>query len=353
MEEEHERLRVLRSWLYPNRSHGIGPTLLNNGSFMITAAFNGLARARPLDVLVSSAPPFLSQIAGETIRLIRRVPTVLEIRDLWPDYLMEMGILPEGLATRALFGLERWLLRHSDRVVVVTESFRRRVEAKGVPPDRIDVIPNGVDVQFYRYISDAPPLQALRRRGPGDFVVGYLGNFGAGQDLRTLVDAAAILQRTDPGVRMVLAGDGREKDRVVAHAREVGVAGLEILPSIPKADTPGFYSACDICVVPLAPLRVLEDTIASKVFEVLACERPVVASVAGETARIVRESGAGLVAAPGGAEGIAAAIRRLRSRSDEERRDLGSRGRRYVEQRYDRGVLARRYLEILRTAARK
>ncbi|MGH7483588.1 MAG: glycosyltransferase family 4 protein, partial [Longimicrobiales bacterium] len=189
--------------------------------------------------------------------------------------------------------------------------------------------------------------EATRR--DGEVVVGYLGNFGAGQDLRTVVEAAARLREWAPDVRFVLVGDGKEKPRVERRAAELDVPNLSIHPPIEKARTRAFYNDCDFCLVPLAPVPIFSETVPSKLFEILACERPVVASVTGEAARVVEASGAGLVTPPGDADALARGILRLRDAVDREA--MGRRGRRFVAEHYSRSALAERYLGLLERVA--
>jgi glycosyltransferase involved in cell wall biosynthesis len=346
MREEHQGIRVLRSWLYASPKHGFARTLVNNATFMVSSGLHALARGGGLDVLVASSPPWFPHVTGTLVHALRRVPLVLEVRDLWPDYLAGMGTVKSKAAMNAIFAAEKAMLRRAEHVVVVTESFRTRVIEKGTAPERVDVVPNGVDLSLYYASDEPPPIDALRKRD-GETVVGYLGNFGAGQDLIRVLDAAALLEKADPRIRVVLAGEGTMVEQVQAHARELGLARTTIHPPIPKTQTRAFYNACDVCLVPLAPFPILQETIPSKIFEVMACERPVVASVAGEAARIVEQSGGGLVVAPGDARGIADAVLRLRDTPAAELAAMGAAGRAYVGQNYAREALAARYLDIL------
>jgi colanic acid biosynthesis glycosyl transferase WcaI len=350
VEEDWQGIRVLRSWLYASPKHGFARTIVNNASFMTTSALHALARARHLDVLIASAPPFFPHVSGAGVSRLRRIPLVLEIRDLWPDYLVGMGVLKRRVSINALFALERWLLRQASHVTVVTESFRQRVIQKGVAAERIHVISNGVDTRLYFPRQEPAPLPELARRGQ-QFIVGYLGNFGAGQGLTAVLEAAALLAREDTGSRFVLAGDGPDRAQVTAKAHELGIENLSIHPPISKDKTRAFYNACDVCLVPLAPFPILQETVPSKIFEVMACERPLIASLGGEGARIVRQSGAGLVTEPGDARGIADAITQLKRSSADERAAFGRHGREFVARHYSRDVLATRYLEILTRVA--
>jgi colanic acid biosynthesis glycosyl transferase WcaI len=347
MREEWEQLDVLRSWCYSSPEGGTLRTVMNNTSFMATAFAHGLLRMPKVDVLIASSPPFFPHIAGRMLAAVRRVPLVLEVRDLWPDYLVGLGVLRrDSFAARRLFRLERSLLKAADSVVVVTETFRERVIEKGVQPDRVVVVPNGVDLQRYRGAGD----QATDARADEPFTLGYLGNFGAGQDLSVAVRAAALLH--DEGVRVVLVGDGPDRARIDRLAKSLGLSNLEIRDSIPKDRTQACYHSFDLCFVPLAPVPELQETIPSKIFEIMACERPVLASAAGETQRLVDAAGCGVVVPPGDADAVAAAVRRFRSLPTEAQRAFGSRGRDYVGRHYSRDQLARRYYDLLRHVAR-
>jgi colanic acid biosynthesis glycosyl transferase WcaI len=347
VEEDWQGIRVLRSWLYASPRHGTVRTLANNASFMATAAAHAVARVGTPDVLIASSPPFFPHVTGWAVATLRRVPLVLEIRDLWPDYLVDMGTFKRGaLPSRALFGLERFLIRRADRTVVVTESFRRRVREKGAAEGSVAVVPNGVDIHSYFASDEPPPLEAMNRQGRGP-VVGYLGNIGAGQDLGAVVRAAELVSQQDPAVMFVFAGDGPQARQVGSLVRESRIGNLVLHGPIPKDQTRAFYNACDVCLVPLADVAVFQETVPSKLFEIMACERPVMASVGGEAAEIVRASASGVVAAPGNAKSIAEGVLDLLARPATERRAMGHRGRAYVAERYNRDALASRYLELL------
>jgi colanic acid biosynthesis glycosyl transferase WcaI len=345
LEEDWRGIRTLRSWLYTGDGRGFVTKMVNNATFMVTGMAHAMAKREKFDVIIASSPPFLPHVTGAMLSRSSKVPLVLEIRDLWPDYMVAFGMLSNERARRALFGLERWLLAQADRTVVVTDSFRDRVVTKGVPAELVDVIPNGVDLDNY-YRSDEPaPIDAMT--GDGDFIVGYLGTFGRGQGLASIVRTAAELGKTQPDMKFILAGDGPDKPAVEAEIATTGAQNVVLHPPILREQTRAFYNSCDVCLVPLAPISIFNETVPSKLFEVMACERPLVASVSGEGAKIVHESQGGLVSGPGDAAGLAAAILALRQMSAPERDAMGARARRYVADNYNRTALADRYFEIL------
>jgi len=346
MEENWEGIRTQRSWLYTGSGRGLVNKALNNASFMVSSFLHAAARRNDFDVLIASSPPFLPQASAAALSRMRGIPLVLEIRDLWPDYMVQLGMLRNTKARAALFALERRLLNVADQVVVVTESFRERVIAKGVRPDRVDVIPNGVDLTVYHATDESSSVPALGRESD-EFLVGYLGTFGKGQGLEYVIRAAALLEKERGPIRFVLAGDGPELSAVKDEIATLGVTSVNLHPPIPRNETRAFYNSCDLCLVPLAPIPIFSETIPSKIFEIMACERPLVASVSGEGAAIVERSKGGLLSRPGDAQGLANAIVRARAMSREDREAMGQRARQYVSNHYDRVALADKYLEIL------
>jgi colanic acid biosynthesis glycosyl transferase WcaI len=344
--ERQGRLEVLRTWLHASPRHGFLHTLLNNLSFMLTALVAGLWRLRRSDVLIASSPPFFPHIAGVALAWWCRAALVLEVRDLWPDYLVGLGTV-RGIAAKALFALERWLLRRAALIVVVTESFRQRVIEKGIPGERIIVIPNGVDTErYFPEASPEPPIPALVRQ-PGEFLVGYLGNMGLGQHLVTVLDAAERVKAAGFRVRFVLAGDGPE--RAMLERELAGRVGLPVTlhPPIPKSSTRAFYNCCDAVLVPLTPVAIFQETVPSKLFEALACARPVIASLGGEGASILQKSGGGIVTPPGDAQALAEAIFEVHRMDPEERAAMGARGLQHVRQHFSRTGLADTYLRSM------
>lgn len=348
--ETWEGVRVLRSWLFARPGGGLGLTLLNNTSFALTALVNALRRAGPLDVLIASSPPYFPLFAGAVLRELWDTPLVLELRDLWPEYLIDMQVLRARPLQEAVLAVDRALLRRADHIVVVTEPFRDRILAKGIPPERCTVVSNGVDPEQYFPGTVPAPIPELNGHGTR-FIAGYLGNFGAGQGLGVVLDAAKRLAEEGSDVSFVLAGDGTELAKVRATTAALGLPNLTITPAIPKAATRAFYLNCDCCLVPLAPIPVFADVLPSKCFEIMACGRPVIASAAGQVALLLRESGAGWAVPPGDGAALAGALARLARLPPEERAAMGARGTHYVSRHFHRGVLAARYLRVLRAVA--
>jgi glycosyltransferase involved in cell wall biosynthesis len=339
-EDEMDGIRVLRSWLYATPNRGFLRKILGHLSFMVTAVLIGGARARRPDVVIASSPTFFSVISAFVLSLYWRCPYVFEVRDLWPAIFSELGVLTNRRILGALEAVELFLYRHAARVVAVTDGFRDDIVSRGIPASKVVTITNGVDPELF-----APQLGADAGSAEGRFTVLYLGAHGISHALGRILDVAASLA-DEPGIEFVFVGSGAEKPALVVRASREGLANVRFVDPVTKDEVPGWYRAADVGLVPLRDVPLFTTFIPSKMFEILACEVPVVASVAGEAAEIARRSGGAVVVGPEDVEGIRDAILTLRA-DPERRREMGRVGREFVCREYDRRVLAKRYARVL------
>ncbi len=346
-EERHEGLRVIRCrlWALPNRR--FWQRALCQISFAVTSVLLALGRPERPDVVIVSSPPFFTLPAGLLFARRHRARFVVEVRDLWPEVLLATGALSHGVLYRWLEKAEMALYRAADRVVVVTRSFERDLVRRGMSKETLAVVPNGADLDFY---GPRQPSPELRRRlgGDGKFLVTYVGTHGLATGLEQILDAAQELQE-DPGFAVAFVGEGAQRDALMRETRRRGLRNVVFHPALPKEAMPELYATSDGCLVCLRPLPLFEKFIPSKIFEILACGRPLVAALAGEAADIVRAAG-GRVTPPGDGGAMARALRDIR-RSPEARREMEQSAREYVGAHFDRRELALRYLAILKSIA--
>jgi glycosyltransferase involved in cell wall biosynthesis len=344
--EELDGIRVLRCWLYAVPNRGIGRRGLDHLSFMFTALLFGLPRLGPVDVVIASSPTLFSALSAWIIARLKRVPFVLEVRDLWPEAIVDLGLMRPGPAVRGLQALARFLYRRAARIVVVTRMFAERIAAQGVSRSKLAVLPNGADTRLFTPMTSGDAVRAALDLD-GCFVVAYVGSHGLSHGLGAVLDAAAA----QPEVTFLLVGDGADRDRLLAERERRQLQNVLMRPSVGKAEVPGLYAAADACLVPLRDVPLFEAFVPSKMFEVLAAGRPVIGAVRGEARDILARSGGALLVEPERGDQLAQAVARLRTDPD-LRAELGRRGRAFAEQHYDRDVLASRYLDLLREVVR-
>ena len=344
--DEIDGVAVHRCWSSVTPNRGIVRKTVSHLSFTVTGCW-GLSRAaregRP-DVVIVSSPTFFSVLTAWWWCLWHRVPYVFEVRDLWPAVFVDLGVLTNRFAIRVLEGLEMFLYRRAAQVVAVTDAFAENIRDRGIGDPAPAVITNGVDAA--RYGPRPRDVELAAAHGLEDaFVVLYLGAHGISHALHKVVAAAERL-RDLPDVRFVFVGEGAEKERVREEVAARGLDNVLLVGGVPKDEVARWYSLASVGLVPLRDVPLFHTFIPSKMFELLASGLPVVASVAGEAAEILRRSGGAVVVPPEDDAGIAAAVRALHA--DPQRREqTADVGRRFVLAHYTREALADRYLDVL------
>lgn len=342
--EQCDGYRVIRTWIYPAASEAFWRKNLNHLSFAASALLIGAPRLGSSDVIVVSSPTLLSALSAQILASLTRTPLVLDVRDLWPAAVEALGVVRSSWVLAPFRLLESLLYRWAARIVVVTEGFRDVLLERGIPTQKLEVIPNGVDAA---QLGPRPrPGQLAQSLGvEGRFIVAYVGTVGRSQGLGIVAEAARQLL-SDERILFLVIGGGAEREPLKAEAREL--ANVRFLPGVERGQVPAMYDLADVLLVSMRDVPLFRSFIPSKVFEYFAAGRPVVAAVAGETADIVRRSGAGIVVPP---EDAPALVRALRQLVDDPnlRERLGGEGPRFVAQHYDRRLLAQRYALVLRS----
>jgi glycosyltransferase involved in cell wall biosynthesis len=344
MEERSEGCRVLRSWVYATPNEGVVKKTVSHLSFMVSSVVLSGPRSGPVDVVVVSSPTFFSIFAAWFLARLRRARLVVEVRDLWPAIFVELGVLTNARAIGLLERLELWAYRVADVVVVVSEGFRENLIARGVPASKVHTIRNGVDLE--RFDASASSSAAARGRlgaGAHDTLVLYIGAHGISHGLGAVLEAAQLVEQD--AIHVAFVGEGAEKAALATRCRELGLRNVTMLPGVPREEVPDLVAAADICLVPLRDVPLFSTFIPSKLFEFFAAGKAVIGAVTGEPARILLDGGA-VVVGPEQPHALAAAIRELAA--DPERRTaMGVRGRRFVEEHFDRRQLAGTYRQLL------
>ena len=346
--ESVEGVEVYRNWVFAPPNRGIFKRTLGHLSFMLSSLMLSLPRIGEVDVIIVSSPTFFSVISAYVFSLTKRVPYVFEVRDLWPAIFVELGVIKNRIVIKSLEAIEMFLYRRASKVVVVTESFRSDLVKRGIEASRIEVITNGADVSFYHPGVNGDWVR--KEHGlDGKFVALYLGAHGVSQGLTSVLQAARKLS-ADSDIHFLLVGEGAEKDSLMQQTEHWSLRNITFVAGQPKHQVPAFYAASDVCLVPLRHIELFSGFIPSKIFEIMACGRPVIGAVEGETAEILRRSAAAIVVQPEDPDSLATAIRKLKDEK-EVRERLADAGRDFVVMHYSRSALAARYEQLLRAVS--
>ena len=350
MREEYHGVKIVRTWLLPFPNRKPYERILNYSSFLLSSAITGLFIRKP-EVLIATSPQLLVAVAGWWLARWKRVSFVFEVRDLWPESLAAVGVGDEkSILHRALGRIAGFLYKRANLIVVVTSAFKHYlVEQWYVPPDKIAVVENGVETELFTPPFGPRARTELRQRWSAEnkFVVSYIGTLGMAHGLDVLLESASQLRIMRPDILFVLIGEGADKDRIKASARDRGLDNILFVDEQPREIIPTCIAASDVCVVSLKQTEIFKTVIPTKMLEFMACERPVILSVGGLAKSILDEAGAGISIAPESAGELTFAIEKLAADSD--LRDLmGRRGREYILRNFSREETADRYIEILK-----
>jgi glycosyltransferase involved in cell wall biosynthesis len=312
--EDMDGIRVVRVKTFITRNEGFALRILDYVSYMLSAFLFAWREPRP-DVVISTSPHLFVPMAGVAFSLLRRVPHVFELRDLWPATIAATSTMQPGRVMRMLEKLELWLYRRSARVLAFTQSFREDLVRRGIPAGKIDVVLNGANLEMFQPVTGRDAQLAAQYRLEGRFVVGYLGTLGLSQGLDNVIEAAALLR--DSTVTFLFVGVGAAKEGLEDQTRRLGLDNVVFVPRQPKEAMPRFWSICDLSLIHLRNDPVFATVIPSKIFESMAVGVPVVyCGPAGDGSRIVEERRTGLLVEPAAPRALAAAVEQLRNDSE-------------------------------------
>lgn len=344
--ENVEGIHVARVPMYVAENKGTIKRSISYVSFMLSAIWYSRRIARPADIVVASSPQLFSAVAGYVISRMRRVPFVLEIRDLWPDSIVAVGAMRRNWLIRMFEALERFLYRKASHVIVVTDSFKRILTERGVEPSKITVLKNGADWESFSDPLDQAMLSEIRERYDlnGKFIAAYIGTIGMAHGAQILLEAAE--RCADPSIVFIIMGAGSSRDSIVARHNELGLKNVRLIEKHPKKMVRYFLEVADVCVVHLRDVSLFQTVLPSKIFEAMATRTPIALGIRGEAQEIIEESGAGIPFVPEDANSLLETVLQLRGDATLYEQ-MATSGYNYVRSHHDRKKIARTYWTLL------
>ncbi len=344
---QHDRVgqvNVIRSYIYvPLQRSSIG-RILNYLSFNISSTLAGLFSGKQ-DVIFVMSPPLTIGLTAFVLGLLKRIPYCYNLQDIWPEVAVKLGML-RGRRLIAFFErLEKFIYRHSRKIFVISDEFKTNLLNKGVPSEKIEVIPNFVDTNFIKPMEKTNAF--ARAHGLAEkFVALYAGNVGLSQGLEVILDAAEQLQARQD-ILFLIVGHGSCREALIADAAQRRLQNVKFLPLQPESDVPAVYAACDVALIPLRR-GITENSVPCKTYSIMAAARPYIAGVdAGSTVTKLTESvGCGICIAPENGAALAEAVLHLETDTT-ARQTMGKAGRNYVELHFAREAVTGRYRTAL------
>ncbi len=319
-------------------------------TFVVSSLIAGLVCAPRPDVIVASSPPLTVAVTMWLLSVFYDVPAVFEVRDLWPQSAVDTGVLTSRPLIWLGRRLEELAYRRANWINVLTPAFEQvLVTQKRVSPRRIGMIPNGADMDIMR---PGPRDNCVRRQLglKGKFVVSYFGAHGRANRVGQLLDVAERIKESHSDIRIMLVGDGMEKDQLVERAKRENLSNVIFVDAVPKDRVSDYINASDVCTAVLMKNETFKTVYPNKIFDYMSCKRPIIIAIDGVARKLVEDAGTGIYAEPEDPGAMCSAIMKLKD-SPELAQQMGQKGPPFVRENFSRKKLAERYLRIVLAVA--
>ena len=338
---QYPGIRILHTYTFPAIHKSFFHRILSFFSFMVSSFLAGV-KVNKVDLVWGTSPPIFQGVTCWLLAKLKGVPFLFEVRDLWPAFAIAIGVIKNPLLIRMSEWLEKFLYLHADLVIVNSPGYLDHVSQTGAT--NIKLIPNGADLDLF---SDSINGDDFRKKchWENQYVVMYAGAHGLSNDLDVILQAANIL-RNEKEIIFALVGDGKEKENLIHKAEELHLEQVIFLPPVPKLEMASVLAASDACIAILKPLELYKTTFPNKVFDYMACSRPVILAIDGVIRQIVEDAQAGFPVTPGNPQELADAILYLFSHQ-EEGKIMGISGRSYVNKFYNRKTITDQFIRLL------
>lgn len=305
-------------------------------------------KIKNIDVIYAVSTPLTVGLLGYIISKIRRVQFVFEVTDVWPDAPVACGVIKSKILIRFARWLEMFCYRNATMIVGLTRGICDNIIAKGIAPEKVSLITNGVDFSLFNSVNDHSKIAEIRRKFEfGDrFVAMYMGAHGTYNALATIIETALIL-KNDPRFLFVFIGDGDEKSKLQQSVIDKCLTSVIFLEPVPRIESVSLLSAADVFLLPNRKGDFFAGNLPNKLFDFLASSRPVVVAGAGETPALVLDAQCGRVVDAEDSHAMVQSLLELADMPVEERLAMGSNGRKYVIDRYDRKKLSEHFMQTL------
>jgi colanic acid biosynthesis glycosyl transferase WcaI len=342
-------VRVIRTYVYKVPRNTFFHRLIYQLVHNLLSTIAALTVQKP-DVIIADAPFFWSGLSLLMTAIFRKVPFIYVVHDIYPDMFNQLGMIRNSRLLHIIGKIESFYYRKAGFISVLSEGFRQNLMRKGVPPQKLEIIPACVDTDF---VKPLPKENKLRKKWGIEhkFVVLYAGNLGYSQALEELVQAAKLLMDY-PNIVFSLVGEGVAKTSLQKMVLELGISNVFFYPFQPTEDMPDVYAMADVSIVSLKKDIVVES-VPSKTYTILASGRPIIAAVDRETevAHLIAQAQCGLYVEPGDVAALAEAILKLYN-DPHSLIVFGEHGRDFVTKHYSRDVATNQYYRIVQKLAK-
>jgi len=342
VEQITDGLRVLRAYAYPALHRNFIWRVFSFGTFAGSSFLTAL-KSGPVDIVMGTSPPIFQAFAAWLVAFLRRRPFLLEVRDLWPEFAIDMGVLKNPLLIWLSRGLEDFLYARATHILVNSPAYGDYLIRHLVAPLKISLISNGVDPAMFNPRSTGEGVK--HKWGlEGKFVVTYAGAIGVANDIATVIRAADRL-RDSSDIVLLIVGDGKERPNLEVDAGQRGLRNVVFTGKLSKTEAAEAMAASDACIAILKDIPMFRTTYPNKVFDYMAAGRPILLAIDGVIRKVVEQSSSGVFVPPGNDAALARAILNLAD-NRMEARAMGLRGREFVTKHFNRDQQAAEFVSL-------
>src|SRR5215216_1878074 len=331
-EQVIDGVRVLRSYIYPVLYRSYFWRIVSFFSFMLSSVGTALS-VKDADLIMGTTPQLFQALSAWFVAFIRRKPFLLEVRDLWPEFGISMGVITNPIVIALARWLERFLYARATHILVNSPAYKEYIRAKGVPGSKITYIPYGTDVDMFNPSVDG--MAVRQQLGLEDkFVVLYAGALGQANDIYTVLCAAKHLNEENH-IRFVFWGDGKERPNLQSEAERLKLDNVIFAGVCPKKEMPFVIASSDVCLAILQNVPMFRTTYPNKVFDYMAAGRATVLVIDGVIREVIESSNGGVFVKPGDDTQLAKTILAL-SKDRQRVQQMGMNAREYLVKHLDR-----------------
>ncbi|WP_456407936.1 glycosyltransferase family 4 protein [Caldithrix abyssi] len=340
-----ETLTVYRSWTYSGYNSNFFGRLIGYLSYSFSSLLTALF-IKKVDLIIVTSPPLFVGISALIASRLKRIPLIFEVRDLWPESAIATNVISNKQLIAIMYWVEKVLYKNASKIVVLTPAFAENI-AMRFPQfaGKIELVTNGADFDL---MQPSPKYNWVREKyGWGNKkVFAYFGAHGVANDLIQVVETARLLKDRED-ILFVLIGDGMQKELLKEKARDYHLKNVQFIDSVPKEQVADFINASDVCMAILKKTDTFKTVYPNKVFDYMACKKPVLVTIDGITRKLIENASAGLYSPPGDYQAFKQTVEKMANLPDLELNKMGENGYAFIKEHFDRKKLAQRYLSII------
>ncbi len=349
MFEEIEGIPVHRASIYLPKSKSIIQRLLNYFSFVYSSVKVGKQKVGPIDVIMCESPPLFLGYSALYLKRVKKAKLIFNVSDLWPESAEKLGVVTNKWMLKLAYNLEEKLYRKSVLVTGQTQGICKNINER-FKDVKTYWLPNGVDVTYYNPTTVTSSWRKDNDFNENDVLFLYAGIIGLAQGLEIILSAAEKLQQ-QATIKFILVGSGPEKEKLQEIKKTKQLSNVYFFDAVSKTQMPQIVMAIDVSIIPLRKLELFLGAIPSKIFENLAMEKPVILAVDGEARELfVNQGQCALYSEPENVDDLIKNVQLLANDSA-LRKQLGQKGRVFVEQSFNRNTIAQNFYKELVTYA--